>query len=205
MNKIISFFSNLIFKGQIPFFKFIKIGLSLLPLIALVTFIDLRFSRDFANYGWNFLLITIFARPVAAILPKLGILRRIVLLRRQLGIISGTFILAHGLSYFLAGQITFIDLFNPQIWDFQTFLPWGILGFIICILVLLTSNNISMRFLGKWWKQIQRFSYLFLIFGGIHIFLQKKDISILVELSLWILVWIFAHFKIIIWKEKKTL
>jgi len=204
MNKTILFLKNLIFKGQVPFFKIIKIILSLVPILALTTFIDPQLNRDFANYGWTFLIITMISRPIATIFPRLGILRKFVLLRRQLGIIAGTFILAHGVPYLLAGQPSIAALIDPQFWDFKMFLTWGILGIIASLIPLITSNNFTMRYLGKWWKPIQRLSYLFFIFGGIHIFLVRGNLQIIIEIAIWGLVWILAHFKVIIWKEKKT-
>jgi len=203
MNTIISFLDDLIFKGQIPLFRFIRIILSIVPIMALAILFDPNLGGEFAEQGWNILFITMIIRPLAETFPRLKILSRFVLLRRQMGIIAGTFILAHGLNPFIAGFTPVSIILDPKIWDFSTILPWGFLGVLICILPLLTSNDFSMRLLGKYWKLVQRLSYLFFIFGGIHIFIGKKDPLILVELISWAIIWILAQCKIAIWEEKK--
>lgn len=35
------------------------------------------------------------------------------------------------------------------------------------LILLITSNTFSQKFLGKWWKRIQRTSYIYFITGGI--------------------------------------
>jgi DMSO/TMAO reductase YedYZ heme-binding membrane subunit len=43
----------------------------------------------------------------------------------------------------------------------------GRLSELTALILLLTSNNFSQKFLGSWWKRIQRLSYVYFITGGI--------------------------------------
>lgn len=204
MNKVIQFLDNLILKGKVPGLKYIKLILSLIPLLAIIVIFDPDTEKEFANFGWNILFATILIRPVSTILPRLGIICRMMLVRKQLGIIAGTFILFHGIGFFLKNNMPISTLFTSQSWDFKSFFAWGLLGAIMIIPPLLTSNNFLQNLLGKWWKPIQQISYLLFIFGGIHIYLYKNDPVILAELITWAILWILAWKKVIIWPMKKT-
>jgi len=48
-------------------------------------------------------------------------------------------------------------------------------GIAFAIPVLLTSNTFSMKLLRKRWKTVQRLSYFFFFFGGVHIFLVREE------------------------------
>jgi len=205
MNKVTSFLNDLIFKGKISGLKYIKLILSLVPLIALFGILfDHQLEKDFAKYGWHILIATLLIRPISTILPKLVILCRFMLIRKQLGIIAGTFILAHGLGVFLKNQMGIDVLFSAPLWDLKTFMGWGLIGALMILPPLLTSNDFLQRKLGKLWKSIQQISYLFFIFGGVHIYMYKNDPVILAELITWAILWILAWRKIILWAPAKN-
>jgi hypothetical protein len=91
---------NLIFHGQIPYFSVLKKILRFFPFVALIIFVKPELFRDFGVWGWWILLFVVFIRPVSDILPKLGILKTLTIFRKELGIISGVLILAHGIGFF---------------------------------------------------------------------------------------------------------
>jgi len=143
------------------------------------------------------------ARPLLQVFPKITFFRYIILLRRELGIICASMLLAHGAGYFIGTGTSILTIFtDSKLWDFTSFISWGILGFIVCIPLLLTSNMYSMKLLGKKWKIIQRLSYVLLISGSIHFFMYDSGSRILIgsAISLWIIVWILAYRKIVLWK-----
>ena len=133
MHKVTKFLSDLIFKGKIPGLKYIRLILSLVPLLTIIILFRPQLGKDFANYGWNILVVTLYIRPISTILPKLEIICRMMLIRKQLGIIAGTFILTHGLGMLLINKMPISTLFSPQFWNFKTFIVWGLLGAIMVI------------------------------------------------------------------------
>jgi DMSO/TMAO reductase YedYZ heme-binding membrane subunit len=54
---------------------------------------------------------------------------------------------------------------------------WGFCGLIITFLLLITSNFLAIKILGKWWKSIQRLSYLLLILSSSHVLLLEKEVK----------------------------
>lgn len=72
--------------------------------------------------------------------------------RKELGIVMGVFSAVHFVYMFL-----FISLY----WNYQ---PWivicGVLPQVIILLLTLTSNTLSQRLLGKYWKYLHRLVYV---------------------------------------------
>ena len=113
--------------------------------------------------------------------------------------------LAHGLGFFLQMGISPFAIFtDASYWNFKEMMAWGIIGAIVCIPLVATSNLFSMKIFGGTWKWIQRLSYVLFISGGIHVILLKpRDmIETIVPMLIWIVLWILAQSKVVIWKAK---
>lgn len=74
----------------------IKKVLTLSPLACLIILIFPGIYPEFGGYARNLLLLILFIRPVSDILPRITILRKIVNIRRELGILMATCAIAHG-------------------------------------------------------------------------------------------------------------
>ncbi len=162
--------------GKIPYFTLLKKGLLFISLgvIATAPFVSQEF-KDFGELGLNLLIFILLIRPLSQIFPEFKILRTLTSVRRELGILCASLILAHGMGYFIkTKQFPHELIMQEGFWQFDNFLVWGVLGMAIAILLLITSNNIAVRVLKGWWKPIQLLAYLFLIFGSIHVFFQEK-------------------------------
>lgn len=152
--------------------------------------------RDLGEYGWYMLSGVLLIRPLANIFPDLGILRALMLMRREFGIFSATLIMAHFAGFLMMNGTPFFNVFSNKVyWDLNHYLGWGTFGLVAALPVLLTSNKFSMIHLKKWWKVIQRLSYIFFIFGGIHIFLMGEE-SGLILLVVVTFFWVLARFKV---------
>ncbi len=109
---------------------------------------------------------------------EIPISRIITAYRRQLGITTfllsfSHFMIVRGIYYLLK-----ILPFSPLSPPFQIF---GSLSLSIFFFMFLTSNNLSVKKLGKWWKRMQRFIYLALWLLVIHTGLQRINVwSILI-------------------------
>lgn len=193
---------NLIFLGQIPYFKWIKRVLAYLPLVALLIFVYPTEFKIFGQTGWYILLFVIFIRPLADILPKLGIFRTITILRKELGILAGVFILTHGIGFFLKQKLFIIPaIFQAEYWDFGSYLAWGATGFFLTLIIILTSNRFAIKSLGKYWKPIQRLTYLLFIVAAIHIGMQNGEILEMgIIVGSFVILWVLANRKVVLWK-----
>jgi sulfoxide reductase heme-binding subunit YedZ len=78
---------------------------------------------------------------------------------------------------------------------FRLFEQIGLIGWMLLLPVWLTSNDFSMKKLGKWWKRLQRLTYLALWLIFIHVALQKELLALfllvvgLLEIYSWVSVW----------------
>lgn len=124
------------------------------------------------------------------ILPLLS--SSITLFRRHLGILMFVLAVAHASivstipMLFAYGKLNFSVLGQREI--------WGVIGLAILFPLWLTSNNLSQRYLGRYWKMLQRFTYLALFFIYLHVALVELSNAILgaVIATLIIISWIYA-------------
>lgn len=108
------------------------------------------------------------------ILGRLGvevkITRIITLFRRQLGITTFLIAFTH---YQLARGFLFFSGKIPFILPRPLFETIGFLALSLMFLMFLTSNNLSVKRLGKWWKRLHRIIYLILWLLVLHTGLQR--------------------------------
>lgn len=154
--------------------------------------------------SWIILTIIVFSRPLADILPRLSWLRKGLVLRKWLGIICGAAALAHGVGFFIINQIPVLDIFTSTYWNFTNLLGRGMIALIFMMFPFVTSNKRSMLWLKRKWKWIQRFSYLAFIATAVHVGLAKQEIFPLIIAGVYLIVYILAYKKIILWNTKKS-
>lgn len=126
---------------------------------------------------------------------EIKVTRVITLFRRQLGITVFLLALTHyslvRLFLYLSGGLTFklpLALFETM----------GSLALYILFLLFLTSNNYSVKKLGKWWKRLHRLVYLALWLLVLHTSLQRLSIwsvGILAVAILEVTSLIYSYFK----------
>ena len=189
----------LIFDGKLPYFLVIKKYLAYVSIFSLYVIIDPSTAEEFWEFGWNILIVILFSRPIASILPKLGILKKVVALRKELWIICGCFILAHGAWYALDDFGIIYAVLN-DIFDYTSYLFWGLWWTIIMLPLLLTSNIYSVKLLWKYWKMLHKLTYGFFIFGAIHIDLIEGEIWHSLLIALLIILSVLSYKKVVLWK-----
>lgn len=118
----------------------------------------------------------------------------IVMFRRNIGILMFLTALVHSFYSFTIFVIM-TSQFNPDILSSREIL--GSLSLMILLPAWLTSNDYSQKRLGKFWKMIQRVTYLSLITIFIHVALSSFKLGaltfgvLLLEFSSWLKVWFF--------------
>ena len=102
-------------------------------------------------------------------LKRLGILKKLssilILFRRQMGVLVFFTAVAHMGYMFSIPHIASGTNLLPDLFKYHQI---GLAAITIFFLLWITSNDFSMKFLGKWWKYIQRLSYLAVIFLILH-------------------------------------
>jgi DMSO/TMAO reductase YedYZ heme-binding membrane subunit len=153
--------------------------------------------------AWIILIIIVFSRPLADMFPRLWILKKIVCIRKWLWIICGSAALAHGIWYFIFHDIALSNLFVDWVYrSINNLIWWWLWAMVFMLPPLLTSNIYSITNLGKYRKPIQSFTYLTFIATAIHVYFVKHEPRIIVLLWVYIVIYILAFNKFVIWKSK---
>lgn len=122
------------------------------------------FSISFAAV---FLLMII--RPLADIFNERLFLRRWVILRKGFGILSASIIVGFMIDAIITPQSTYIASFLAgKYFSLNNYVLFAHLGDITGVILLLTSNRFSQKYLKQYWKRIQRLAYVYFYAGGIY-------------------------------------
>jgi sulfoxide reductase heme-binding subunit YedZ len=100
----------------------------------------------------------------------------LVRFRRAIGVMAFAYVMAHFLVWFL------LDLQSlSHIWTEIAKRPYvtvGMAGFIAMIPLALTSNDLSVRRLGRFWRVLHRLTYLVAILAGLHFIMLSKGFDV---------------------------
>lgn len=162
--------------------------------------------REFGILAEATLLFLLFLSPLSKIL-RMRLLLQLMSLRREIGILMGCFALVHGLGYFI-NPISFSVIapyLNANFFSLPPILSLGVLTLLLTLPLLLTSNNLSLRYLGgKKWKMLHRTVYAVLLLMLAHIFFFRamgSGYSLLNFVQPVLLVFGYILLKILAWKN----
>jgi sulfoxide reductase heme-binding subunit YedZ len=133
--------------------------------------------RTIGKWSGQISIILLLLTLIPGMLKRMNLLDKIesivYLFRRQLGVLAFFMAVTHvgymsWIRKIASGENPLDSVFKYQ----QT----GFAAFAIFLLLWVTSNDISMRFLGKWWRYLQRLSYLSVIALILHVFAAGSKI-----------------------------
>jgi sulfoxide reductase heme-binding subunit YedZ len=112
-----------------------------------------------------------------AITPLRKLVRlNLIKFRRAIGVLTFTYVALH-LLVWLVLDVQVLS----QIWaDIlkRPYITIGMLGFVMMIPLVITSNNWSVKRLGAGWRRLHQLTYLVAILGGIHFIMIAKGIQL---------------------------
>lgn len=146
-------------------------------------FIGYDFFPDVLPFWWEkslwlmnswAIFILMIIRPLAEVLPKhlAKWVFALVAYRKELGIFSALIVLSFGLAKYMSWGISefLMTYFSWAYWSFPEAKFWGLLGELVAVPLLLTSHLWIQKKMGKWWKRIQRLSYLYFFAGAWYVY-----------------------------------
>lgn len=144
------------------------------------------------------LFLVMFIRPLADVLRGVSWIRPLVILRKGMGVLSASVIVSFIISKIIADASGyFISMTTPEYWSLQNLALFAHLADISAVLLLVTSNNLSKRLLGKGWKRIQRLSYVYFYASALYVFFILNENIMLFYLSVitifTLLAWLRNH------------
>jgi len=127
-----------------------------------------------------FLVFVMTIRPLADLIPKVKWLRPLVILRKGTGVISAAIIISFILSKIIVDPANYFGAFGTTAyWSLDRYILLAHLADISALLLLITSNRLSKRLLGKWWKRIQKLAYVYFYGSSLYLYLAFGDMSML--------------------------
>ena len=127
-------------------------------------------NRFLGGWGLKYILLTLLVSP----LSQLTAMRKLMLLRRMVGLFAFSYVLLHFTSY------TVLDhYFNwAEIWQDivkRNFITIGMLGLVGLVPLAVTSTNRMIKKLGaKNWKRLHMLIYPISILGVFHFSMMRK-------------------------------
>ncbi len=164
------------------YFEFIRILQEALLSISIVVLVALppllAYGSEFLPTNLYSILFTVSlsavtlvmaVRPLADLFPRTLWPRPLVILRKGVGVLSASIIVAIMLSHVMVDGIGYFSRFaDPVTWSIAGGAILAPLGDLSALVLLITSNQFSKRVLGKHWKRIQRLSYVYFYAGALY-------------------------------------
>lgn len=117
------------------------------------------------------LILTLCITPFSA-LTGINFIR----FRRAFGLMSFFYIILHLSTWLLLDmQLRWVEIVESL--TRKPFIVFGMMGFLLLIPLAATSNNYSMKRLGKYWPKLHKLIYVAIILGGIHYLMMEKTLQ----------------------------
>lgn len=133
-------------------------------------------------------------RPLADIFIRVKWVRPLVILRKGIGVFSASIVLSFIFSKIIMDPGGYISsLGTLRYWSLQNYALLAHLADLSAVLLVITSNNLSKRILGAFWKRIQKLSYVFFFASSLYVFLSFGSMHILLSVVVITAVTILAY------------
>lgn len=171
----------------IAFFKefFLVVGIAIMLIFPLVlVFFSDGLSEDTILRMYDISHVTIFfvmlVRPLADIFFNTKWIRPLVPLRKGIGVLSASVVLSFIFSKIIMDPSGYFSAFlTVKYWSLENYALIAHLADISAFFLMITSNKLSKRLLGAWWKRIQRLSYVFFYASSLYVYLTFGTTSLL--------------------------
>lgn len=143
--------------------------------------------------SWYAVVFVMMIRPLADLIPQLGILRKLSSLRKAVAILWSTVIVTIFLDKYLVNINNLPQYFTASHWN-SLYPVLSRLSELTWLILWATSNTFSQQKLWKYWKPIQRLSYIYFIAWWI-VAAQWWSVSYYYTIWLWWILFIAAWIK----------
>ncbi len=127
------------------------------------------FEHTLGLWALRFLILTLLVTPIRD-LTGISLLRY----RRALGLLAFYYVLMHMTVYMVLDQALNIPVVIADVIR-RPFITIGMISFALLIPLALTSNNWSMRKLGRRWTTLHKLVYVAIAGGAIHFLMSVKS------------------------------
>jgi len=188
------FYKDIIFNWNIPWINL----LSWIIILWTLVWVPIVWNNWFQNILWNIswwsVVFVMAIRPISDIFQKIWLFRELIKLRKAFGILTSMIVVTALFYKFYHNPNFFFHYFSLNKWNLYYPILWRI-SEITWLILLVTSNNFSQKYLWKLWKPIQRTSYLYFLSWWL-IIAQYNPFEVYITMWIVILLWIIAQVKL---------
>lgn len=131
------------------------------------------------------LFVVMIVRPLSDLLAGVKWLRPLVILRKGIGVFSASIIVSFIAVKVMVDPIGYFSSWGTlDYWSVTDFSLFAHAADLSAILLLITSNNLSKRLLGRNWKRLQRLSYVYFYGSSIYLLFVFGDLSMVWYLTI---------------------
>lgn len=125
------------------------------------------------EFSARFMILAMVLTPLVMLAPRVRAFRWLMARRRAIGVAAFCYGALHTLAYLMReGTLAKViaELLEPGLWT-------GWLAFLIFVALAVTSNDISLRWLRRSWKALQRFVYPAALLTLVHWLLVSHEVG----------------------------
>jgi len=166
----------------ISYLQEIMLGIGILfllilpPLLAFFPDTTAPFEASLYNWSHYALLFVMSIRPLSDLLTFTKWLRPLVILRKGFGVFSASIIVSFIFAKIIVDPGNYFGSFlTTDYWSLNGYVLFAHLADISAFLLLITSNKLSKQLLGRWWKRLQRLSYVYFFGSSLFLYLAYND------------------------------
>lgn len=143
-----------------------------------------------------FLFFVMMIRPLADIFTNTKWIRPLVKLRKGAGVMSAAIIASFIFAKLIIDPISyFASIGTLRYWALQDYAVLGHMADLSAIILIITSNKLSKKILGAWWKKVQKLAYVYFYGSALFVYLSYGNIDQLIAIILVTTVTTIAYFK----------
>jgi DMSO/TMAO reductase YedYZ heme-binding membrane subunit len=137
---------------------------------------------DIAHAAVFFVMII---RPLADLTFGATFVRPLVILRKGVGVFSAAIVISFTFAKIIVDPSGYLgSLGTASYWSLPNYALLGHLADLSAIILLVTSNSLSKRILGAWWKRIQRLSYVYFYASAFFVFLSYGNTAVVAYIAI---------------------
>ncbi|WP_420568622.1 protein-methionine-sulfoxide reductase heme-binding subunit MsrQ [Thalassovita sp.] len=126
------------------------------------------------EYGICALILLVIGLSVSPLRRFTGL--NLLKFRRAIGVTAFFFVLAHLLVWAVLDQGTLARIWADILK--RPYITVGMLALVLAVPLAVTSNNASVRWLGRGWRKLHRLTYPVVLLAGVHFVMLRKGIQL---------------------------
>jgi len=168
----------------------------ILPLIVVFNGLSQDTTLRLYDVSHISIFLVMLVRPLADILTNAQWVRPLVILRKGVGVLSASVVVSFIFAKIIVDATGYFASFGTaSYWSLTNLALFAHLADISAVILLITSNNLSKKLLGTWWKRVQKLSYIYFYSSALYVYVTYGTTALLYAMIIITTITLFAYFK----------